>query len=112
MTDTVIDAGAVLDERDRERGVLREEGTADVEGARGKAALGGARRSWPVGARTFFLVTGLVALGIVSVLLLKARSVRRESEARRDSAAVERVEKQVPALKLAAPRPEPPRGSP
>ncbi|WP_248345812.1 type IV secretion system protein VirB10 [Anaeromyxobacter paludicola] len=98
---TEIDAGAVLDERDREREAV--EAREQVEGARGKAQLGGARRPWPVGARTFLVLGSLVALAFASALLLKARSARRESEARREDKASERVEKRVPALKLAAP---------
>src|SRR6266568_8720990 len=106
MAETVVDAGAVLDERDRaRRQQLADEPEADVEGTRGKALLGGARRPWPVGARTFFVVTGLVAAAIVAVLLLKARSARKEAEERRreSPAATERVERRVPPLKLAAP---------
>lgn len=98
---TEIDAGAVLDERDRERG--EGDPGEEVEGARGKAQLGGARRPWPVGARTFLVLGSLVALVFASALLLKARSARRESEARREEKANERVEKRVPPLKLAAP---------
>src|SRR5512141_940093 len=95
MTETVVDAGAVLDERDREH-------DADIAGARGRAMLSGARRPWPIGARTFFVATGLVAAGLVSLLLLKARSARREAEAReRESpAATERVQRRVPPLTL------------
>jgi type IV secretion system protein VirB10 len=117
MAEEVVDAGAVLDERDRERA---EEPAQQVEGARGKARFGEARRPWPVGARTLFIVIGLVAAGLVSVLLLKVRSARREAEARdRESPArSERIERHVPPLKLgvAAPpaesysAPPPPRG--
>jgi len=108
MAETEIDAGAVLDERDRRRGAERGDEAADVEGARGRAALGGERRTWPVGARTFLLAMGLVAAGIVVVLLLKARSVHAEDQARRETRATERVEKHVPSLKLAAPAPAEP----
>lgn len=110
MGETVVDAGAVLEERDRVREREHaEDPEADVEGARGKALVAGARRPWPVGARTFFVVTGLVAAAIVAVLLLKARSTRQEAEARRREtpAATERVERRVPPLKLAAPAVEP-----
>ena len=81
MAETVVDAGVELEKRERER-ARAEDAAPDVEGARGKALLAGARRQWPVGARTFFVVTGLVAVGLVSVLLLKARSARKEAEAR------------------------------
>jgi len=110
MPQAVVDAGAVLDERDRERrGEGAERGDAGVEGARGKALLAGARRQWPVGARTFFVVIGLVAVGLASMLVLRARSARREAEAqkRADPAARERVERHVPPLKLAPPAPAP-----
>lgn len=106
MAETVVDAAVELEKRERER-ARAEEAAPDVEGARGKALLAGARRQWPVGARTFFVVIGLVAAGLVSVLLLKARSARKEAEAReRESPAkTERVRRQVPPLKLAAAAP-------
>jgi type IV secretion system protein VirB10 len=104
MAETVVDAAVELEKRERER-ARAEESAPDVEGARGKALLAGARRQWPVGARTFFVITGLVAVGLVSVLLLKARSARNEAEAREGEspARTERVERHVPPLKLAAP---------
>ena len=75
MAEHEIDAGAVLDERDRERGrPTPGEPGANVEGARGRAHFAGARRAWPVGARTFLVVTGLVAGSIVVVLLFGARN--------------------------------------
>ena len=109
MAETVVDAGEELEKREPEGGRVDDGQEPDVEGARGKALLAGARRQWPVGARTFFVVTGLVAAGLVSVLLLKARSARKEAEAReRESpAATERVARHVPPLKLAAPEPQP-----
>ncbi len=108
MAENVVDAAVELENRERERARAEEAGP-DVEGARGKALIAGARRQWPVGARTFFVITGLVAAGLVSVLLLKARSARKEAEAReRESPAkTERVERHVPPLKLAAPAPLP-----
>lgn len=112
----VVDAGEELDKRERERAHAEDAATdaaTDVEGARGKALLAGARRQWPVGARTFFVVTGLVAAGLVSVLLLKARSARKEAEARERERPEkrERVRRQVPQLKLATPAPPMPQGS-
>ncbi len=105
MTEAVIDEVPPLDEPQEERGDAQaapEE--KEVDGARGVAELTGGRRPWPVGARTFFVVTGLVLAAIVTVLLLKARHVRRENEThRREPAATERIEKRVPDLKLAAP---------
>lgn len=107
MAETVVDAGEELEKREREEGRV-ETSEPDVEGARGKATLAGARRQWPVGARAFFVVTGLLAAGLVTVLLLKARSARREAAVReRESpAATDRVERHVPPLKLAAPEPQ------
>jgi type IV secretion system protein VirB10 len=110
VSEDLIDAGPVLEAHDRERGEPGErEGEAAVEGARGRAQLGSARRSWPVGARTFFVVTGLLAAGLATALLMKARATRREAEARaRESpAASERVERRVPPLKLAVVPPAP-----
>src|SRR5689334_21805567 len=110
MADDVLDAGEVLEERaPAAESAPSASDDANVEGARGKALLAGARRPWPVGARTFFVVTGLVAAAIVSALLLKARSTRQEAEARRreSPAVTERVERRVPPLKLAAPAPPP-----
>ncbi|ACL64489.1 conjugation TrbI family protein [Anaeromyxobacter dehalogenans 2CP-1] len=108
MAETIVDAAVELEKRERER-ARAEEAAPDVEGARGKALLAGARRQWPVGARTFFVVTGLVAVGLISVLLLKARSARREAEAREHEspAKTERVERHVPPLELAAQAPVP-----
>lgn len=119
MAEHVIDAGAILDRAARERegdvpaltrgadAALEEPGPPRVDGARGAAALTGGRRPWPVGARTFFTVTGLIVLAVVSVLLAKARHVRQENEVHRreKAAAVERVERRVPDLKLVAPLP-------
>ncbi len=105
MTEAVSDAGSVLDEPQGERGDV-ESATREkeVDGARGVAELTGARRRWPVGARTFFVATGLVLAAIVMVLLVKARHVHRENETRRrEPVATERIEKRVPDLKLAAP---------
>ena len=108
MAETVVDAAVELEKRERES-ARAEQAAPNVEGARGNATLAGARRQWPVGARTLFVVTGLVAAGLVSVLLLKARSARKEAEAReRESPPkTERVERHVPPLKLAAPAPLP-----
>ena len=47
MAETVVDAAVVLEKRERER-ARAEEAAPDVEGARGKALLAGARRQWPV----------------------------------------------------------------
>ncbi len=105
MTEAAIDAVPVLDEPQGERGDVgvATEGK-EVDGARGVAELTGARRPWPVGARTFFVITGLVMAAIVTVLLLKARHVHQDNETRRrEPAATERIEKRVPDLKLAAP---------
>ena len=104
MAEDVIDAGPVLEAGDGERGEPREPGEDEVEGARGRAHLGSARRNWPVGARTFFVVTGLLAAALATALLMKARATRREAEARakESPAASERVERRVPPLKLAA----------
>ena len=115
-----IDAGAMLERAARAREPLPSlerdgNATADVteartiDGARGAAELAAARRPWPVGGRTFLVATGLVVLAVVGVLLAKARHVREENERRREVPKQgERVEKRVPALKLAAPVVVPP----
>ena len=105
MSREEIDAGAVLDERERERANVGDAtaGT-EVEGARGEATLQGARRLWPRGGRTFLVVLGVVIAAIATALLLKARTVRQENETRkREPQATERVEKRAPPLKLVAP---------
>ncbi|GAO01282.1 type IV secretion system protein VirB10 [Anaeromyxobacter sp. PSR-1] len=108
MAETDVDAAVELEKRERER-ARAEEAAPDVEGGRGKALLASGRRQWPVGARIFFVVTGLVAAGFASVLVLKARSARKAAEARaRESpAATDRVERHVPPLVRAAPAPQP-----
>ena len=79
-----------------------------LEGARGQVELKGGKRPWPVGARTFFVVIGMVMAGIVVVLLWKARHVRKESESRREAAgSIGRVERHVPPLELAMAPPGP-----
>jgi type IV secretion system protein VirB10 len=100
-----MDEGAVHDDPEGERGDIETaNGEREVDGSRGVAEFTGARRPWPVGARTFFVVTGLVMAAIVTVLLVRARRVHQESETRRrEPAATERIEKRVPDLKLAAP---------
>jgi type IV secretion system protein VirB10 len=104
MSDVVIDAGAVLDERDAKRAEAQAGNVeTEVEGARGAAGLKGTRRPWPVGARTFFVISGLVIASIATVLLVKARRVGAQDKMRaRQPAAADRVEKRVPDLKLAA----------
>ena len=86
---------------------------AEVEGARGAAVLPGARRAGPVGARTLIVLLGLVAAGIVTVLVLKARSVRRANEAHQQErkAAEDTVGKRVPGLKLESAVAESPAGA-
>jgi len=114
MREPDIDAGEALDERDRERGTASETEPAEVEGARGPAAFAPHRRAWPVGARSLFLVLGLMMAGIVTMLLMKARSVHQETEARHREASAgdDRVEKRMPGLKLALSPPVPPSPAP
>jgi type IV secretion system protein VirB10 len=102
MPEKEIDAGAVLEEREHARGPGEAAKPAEVEGARGAAALAGARRAWPVGARTLFVLLGVLVAGIVTALLLKARSVRSENEAHQQErkAADETIGRRVPGLKL------------
>jgi type IV secretion system protein VirB10 len=106
MTETVIDAGAVLDERERQSGggeAQPEGAEKKIDGERGSAELKAARRTWPAGARTFFIITGLVMAGVVTLLLVKARRVQAENQPQKSAPQAERIAKTVPDLKLSAP---------
>jgi hypothetical protein len=129
MAEAVIDAGAVLDERERGRGgrvrrresreedpsnvegaaevvdKLEEGERREVEGARGTPALKTARRTWPAGARTLFMVVGAVALAIMGFLLWKARHLRQENDGRGGRQKAGRVERRVRPLELGAVEP-------
>ena len=104
MSEAAIDAGAVLDEREREQGPEENppaDGEGVIEGAQGAAKLKGARRPWPAGARTFLIISGLVVAGVVTMFSMKARDVRAESEARKKQVVEPaRVARTVPDLKL------------
>jgi type IV secretion system protein VirB10 len=106
MSEAVIDAGAVVGERERER-ERNAESDAGLTGERDGSSLAGARRVAPAGARIFVAILGVLVAAIVVVLIWKSRHLK-EDDAHKKNASTERIEKRAPSLQLARPLAAPP----
>lgn len=92
--DNIIDASAMLDERDRGLGA-----GGDGDGDRGMADLGGRPKSVP-GAKPFLLVTGAAVAALAVAFTVQAVSKKGESEAK--PAAERQVKNLKPGFQPAA----------
>jgi len=99
LSEREVDAGEVLRAEKREERSDGEGTDVAIPGERGPARLGGGRRPAPVGGRVLVAAVGVVVLGIVALLSVKA--YRLKHRATDEPKVVEGVEKRVSPLKLA-----------